>query len=69
MPKMQIDTTLWVSVLTGIGFTMSIFIGNLAFTGQDQILNDARINILFASLLAALLGYITLYLSSDKDKS
>jgi NhaA family Na+:H+ antiporter len=58
-----------VSALTGIGFTMSIFIGNLAFTGQDQILNDARIGILFASLLAALLGYVILHLSSPKDKS
>ena len=52
-----------ISILTGIGFTMSIFIGNLAFAGQAEILNNSRIGILLASLLAAIMGYLILHFS------
>lgn len=50
-------------MLAGIGFTMSIFITMLAF--DDAVLvNNAKIAILGASLVAAVLGYATLRLSS-----
>ena len=50
-------------MLAGIGFTMSIFITMLAF--DDAVLvNNAKIAILGASLVAAALGYATLKLSS-----
>ena len=56
---------LGVAVLCGIGFTMSLFVGSLAFTpdvspyaGQD------RMGILTGSLLAAVLGYLICRLSS-----
>lgn len=50
---------LGVSLLGGIGFTMSIFITNLAFSDPD-IINSSKISILFASLAAALAGLFIL---------
>lgn len=49
-----------VALLTGIGFTMSIFIANLAFPYQDVIINEARLGILVGSFLSAVTGYIAL---------
>jgi NhaA family Na+:H+ antiporter len=45
-----------VSVLCGIGFTMSLFIGNLAFAGQDEALKATKVGILISSLLAGVVG-------------
>ncbi len=50
-----------VSLLAGIGFTMSIFIGGLAFDNPQHLLN-AKIGILAASLFAGISGYIALRL-------
>ena len=44
-------------LLGGIGFTMSIFITNLAFTGQADVINASKMAILFASLSAGILGF------------
>ena len=49
-----------VSLLTGIGFTMSLFIASLAFAGQPDVLDSAKIAILAASLLAGISGWIVL---------
>ncbi|QBE65812.1 Na+/H+ antiporter NhaA [Pseudoduganella lutea] len=49
-------------LLGGIGFTMSIFITNLAFTGQADVINGAKMAILAASLLAGVLGFVWLKL-------
>lgn len=49
-----------VSVLAGIGFTMSIFITLLAFDGQPEPQNVAKLAILLASLLAGATGYALL---------
>jgi len=49
-----------VAMLGGIGFTMSIFIAELAFTGQTLLLIEAKTGILFGSLVAAILGYVYL---------
>jgi NhaA family Na+:H+ antiporter len=46
-----------VGLLGGIGFTMSIFITNLAFTAQPDIVNASKMAILLASLAAGLLGF------------
>lgn len=48
-----------VSVLCGIGFTMSLFIGGLAFA-DPSLVKEAKLGTLTGSLLAALLGYILL---------
>lgn len=49
-----------VSVLTGIGFTMSLFIANLAFDGSPDLLHSAKTGILAASLIAGVVGWIVL---------
>ncbi|AOV18240.1 Na+/H+ antiporter NhaA [Acidihalobacter aeolianus] len=49
-----------VGLLAGIGFTMSIFITELAFAGQPQSLTYAKSGILLASLIAGLGGYLWL---------
>ena len=48
-----------LSLLAGIGFTMSLFIGNLAFESPEQI-DAVKIGVLGGSLIAALAGYILL---------
>ena len=53
-----------VSLLAGIGFTMSIFIGELAFTGQPENLIMAKTGILFASLAAGIIGVTWLLMCS-----
>lgn len=55
-----------VSLLAGIGFTMSIFIAELAFAGQTEYLLMAKTGILFASIAAGVGGYIWLYLSGSR---
>jgi NhaA family Na+:H+ antiporter len=45
-----------VGLLCGIGFTMSLFVANLAFPGDEAHLTAAKLGILGASLLAGLLG-------------
>ena len=47
-------------LLGGIGFTMSIFITNLAFTGEAELINASKIAILLASVTAGTLGYVWL---------
>ena len=46
--------------LGGIGFTMSIFITNLAFTGQAELINATKIAVFLALLLAGTLGFFWL---------
>ena len=55
-----------VSVLTGIGFTMSLFVGNLAFVNSIEYLDGVKIGVLAGSLLSTLVGYIFLVLSLKK---
>ena len=50
-----------VSVLGGIGFTMSIFIAELGFAAQPEYLLMAKTGVLAASLLAGVLGFIWLW--------
>ena len=45
-----------VAVVGGIGFTVSLFVAGLAFPGEPLLTNDAKVGILVASALAALLG-------------
>jgi len=45
-----------VSVLCGIGFTMSLFVANLAFPGDEAHLTAAKVGILGASLVAGVVG-------------
>lgn len=49
-----------VAFLGGIGFTMSIFVADLAFLGNDTLIFQAKVGILIASLFSGLFGYIWL---------
>ena len=55
-----------VGVLTGIGFTMSLFVGNLAFIENTQYIDGVKIGVLTGSLLSTVFGYIILLMSSKK---
>jgi NhaA family Na+:H+ antiporter len=55
---------LGVGFLAGIGFTMSIFIALLSFRTSDDIQDEAKFAILLASVLAGILGFTVLKLSS-----
>jgi Na+:H+ antiporter, NhaA family len=55
-----------VSVLTGIGFTMSLFVGNLAFMENTQYIDGVKIGVLSGSLLSTVFGFILLLISSKK---
>ena len=54
-----------VSVLCGIGFTMSLFIGALAFAESPRLIEEAKIGVLLGSLTSALAGFAILRLASQ----
>ena len=53
-----------VGILTGIGFTMSLFIGNLAFVENIEYIDGVKIGVLAGSLLSTLIGYSLLLLTT-----
>lgn len=61
-----------ISVLGGIGFTVSLFIANLSFGTGDPVLsillNNAKLGILVGSFLAGFLGWLFLHLTLPKSK-
>ena len=55
-----------VGILTGIGFTMSLFVGNLAFIENIQYIDGVKIGVLSGSLLSTIFGYVILLTTSKK---
>lgn len=60
-----------VSILCGVGFTMSLFVGSLAFENSvldPDMVFDERLGIILGSLLSGIMGYIVLYLTLPKNR-
>jgi len=55
-----------IAFLAGVGFTMSIFISNLAFVDNHAVVNSAKIGIIAGSLISGLTGYLILRFSTNK---
>ncbi|HET9355501.1 MAG TPA: Na+/H+ antiporter NhaA [Sphingomicrobium sp.] len=55
------------SILCGIGFTMSLFIGALAFPGNAELIDQAKVGTLAGSLLAAIVGFLVLRFTSGVE--
>ena len=49
-----------VGILTGIGFTMSLFVGNLAFVENIEYMDGVKLGVLAGSLLSTIMGYFLL---------
>lgn len=49
-----------ISILAGVGFTMSIFIANLAFSGSPTYMDSAKVGIIAGSAISGIVGYIIL---------
>ena len=56
-----------VSILTGIGFTMGLFVGNLAFANNLEYMDGVKIGVLTGSLLSTLFGYFLLLIFQKND--
>jgi len=58
---------LGISAIAGVGFTMSIFIDNLAFEGDLISINSAKVGIIIGSVISGILGYSILRLTSKEE--
>jgi len=58
---------LGVAAIAGVGFTMSIFIDNLAFAGDQLRIDTIKIGIIIGSVISGIVGYIILKVVSKSD--
>ena len=58
--NVQFNHIIGISMLAGIGFTMSLFVAGLGFSSSPEHLNIAKTSVLFASLVAGICGYLWL---------
>jgi NhaA family Na+:H+ antiporter len=60
---------LGIAAIAGVGFTMSIFIDNLAFAGDLTSINSAKVGIIIGSIISGILGYSILRLTGKKEST
>ena len=69
---MNLPRLISLSVLGGIGFTVSLFIANLAYDAPDmaQLLNEAKLGIFAGTIVSGVVGYALLhrFLPASEDK-
>lgn len=65
---MKLHYFLPASILSGIGFTMSIFVAELSFGSSERLMVEAKMGILGASVLCAILGFILALFFFKKGK-
>jgi NhaA family Na+:H+ antiporter len=58
-----------VGLLAGVGFTMSIFVANLAFPNHPELLDSAKLGVLIGSLVAGISGYLVIRLTSKRGET
>ncbi len=61
-----------VSILCGVGFTMSLFVGSLAFENavlDPDLVFDERLGIILGSVLSGIMGYVVLHLALPKTEA
>jgi NhaA family Na+:H+ antiporter len=63
-PGVRWGHVIGAGLLSGIGFTVAIFIANLAFAGNAELVNASKLAIFAASLVSGLLGYAALWLGA-----
>ena len=57
-----------ISLICGIGFTMSIFIGTIAFVGLDNFVDLVKMGVVVGSLVSGSIGYVVLYTASKETR-
>ena len=57
-----------VAIFTGIGFTMSLFVGSLAFFGNDEELNLVKLGVLFGSTASVIFGSFVIMFVGSREK-
>jgi len=68
-PGMNLGNLTGLAMVAGIGFTVALFIAGLAYTGDEMagVVAEAKIGILIASAIAAILGLLLLAKATDPD--
>ncbi|HEY0085007.1 MAG TPA: Na+/H+ antiporter NhaA, partial [Allosphingosinicella sp.] len=56
-----------VATLCGVGFTMSLFIGALAFPGDPRLVEEAKIGVLLGSFASAVLGFLIIRFAPGEE--
>lgn len=65
--KVNFKQILGIASIAGVGFTMSIFIDNLAFYGDLLSINAVKVGIIIGSLTSGIVGYTILRLASSSN--